>query len=134
MAFPRGFPTGLSLVPPLCETILGLKVETVQGKQVSLEWTEISGGLWEWWHDPGAPLAFPVESASSELRRDRRDFFPTTQGKDPSSRPRRRKRGSSGCGRDSRVSSGVETCMSGNFLSCSKGLKNPFGVPEVRCD
>ena len=58
-AFPRGFPTGLSHVPPLCESIPGLKVEAVLGKQVSLEWTETSGGLWEWWHDPGAPLAFP---------------------------------------------------------------------------
>jgi len=38
----------------------------VQGKQVSLEWTETSGGLWEWWHDPGVPLAFPVESACRE--------------------------------------------------------------------
>ena len=65
VAFPRGFPTGLSHVPPWCESILGLKVEAVQGKQVSLEWTETSGGLWEWWHDPGVPLAFPVESASS---------------------------------------------------------------------
>ena len=37
-------------MPPWCESILGLKVEAVQGKQVSLEWTEISGGLWEWWH------------------------------------------------------------------------------------
>ena len=64
-AFPRGFPTGLSHVPPWCESILGLKVEAVQGKQVSLEWTETSGGLWEWWHDPGVPLAFPVERASS---------------------------------------------------------------------
>ena len=64
-AFPRGFPTGLSLVPPWCESILGLKVEAVQGKQVSLEWTETSVGLWEWWHDPGVPLAFPVESAPS---------------------------------------------------------------------
>ena len=45
--FPRGFPTGLSHVPPWCESILGLKVEAVQGKQVSLEWTETSGGLWE---------------------------------------------------------------------------------------
>ena len=53
VAFPRGFPTGLSHVPPWCESILGLKVEAVQGKQVSLEWTEISGGLWEWWHDWG---------------------------------------------------------------------------------
>ena len=24
--------------------------------------------------------------------------------------------------------------MSGNFLSCSKGVKDPLGVPEVRCD
>ena len=24
--------------------------------------------------------------------------------------------------------------MSGNFLSCGKGVKNPFEVPEVRCD
>ena len=29
-AFPRGFPTGLSHVPPWCELILGLKVEAVQ--------------------------------------------------------------------------------------------------------
>ena len=41
--FPRGFPTGLSHVPPWCESILGFKVEAVQGKQVSLEWTETSG-------------------------------------------------------------------------------------------
>ena len=40
-------------MPPWCESILGLKVEAVQGKQVSLEWTETSGGLWEWCHDPG---------------------------------------------------------------------------------
>ena len=64
-AFTRGFPTGLSHVPPWCESILGLKVEALKGKQVSLEWTETSGGLWELWHDPGVPLAFPVESASS---------------------------------------------------------------------
>ena len=44
-AFPRGFPTGQSHVPPWCESILGLKVEAVQGKQVSLEWTETSVGL-----------------------------------------------------------------------------------------
>ena len=64
-AFPRGFPTGLTHVSPLCESILGLKVEAVQGKHVSLEWTETSGGLWELWHDPGVPLAFAVETASS---------------------------------------------------------------------
>ena len=68
-AFPRGFPTRLShrAVPraTVVESILRLKVEAVQGKQVSLEWTETSGGLREWWHDPAVPLAFPVESAFS---------------------------------------------------------------------
>ena len=61
-AFPRGFPTGLSHVPPWCEWILGLKVEAVQGKQVPLKWAETSGGLLEWWYDPGVPLAYPIES------------------------------------------------------------------------
>ena len=68
-AFTRGIYTSLShravARTPWCESILGLKVEAVQGKQVSLEWIETSGGHWEWWHDPGVPLAFPVESASS---------------------------------------------------------------------
>ena len=50
--------------------------------------------------------------------------FLTTQGKDPSSRAWRRKRGSSGCERDSRASSQVETGMTGNFLSCRKGVKD----------
>ena len=63
-----------------------------------------------------------------------RNSFPTTQGKDPSSRARRRKRGSSGCGRDSTASSRVETGLSGNFMSCSKGVKDPLEVSEVRCD
>ena len=31
-ACPGGFPTGLSHVPPWCESILGFKVEAVQGK------------------------------------------------------------------------------------------------------
>ena len=46
--------------------------------------------------------------------------FPTTQRKDTSSRARRRKRDSSGCGRDSRASFRVETGMSGNFLSAAR--------------
>ena len=54
-----------------------------------------------------------------------RNSFPTTQGKDPSCRARRQKRGSCGCGRDSPASSLVETGMSGNSLSCSKGPKSP---------
>ena len=119
-------------MPPWFESILGLNVEAVQGKQVSLEWTETSGGLWEWWHDPGVPLSFLWRAPPLEMRRERQEFFPDHTGKDPSSRAMRRKPGSSGCGRDSRASSRVETGMSGNFLSCSKGVKDPLEVPEVR--
>ena len=57
-AFPRAFPTGLSPVPPCCESILGLKVEAVQGKQVSLEWTETSGG-------PNIPVSTGEEARES---------------------------------------------------------------------
>ena len=60
--------------------------------------------------------------------------FPTTQGKDPSSRARRLKRGSSGCGWASRASSRVESGISGDFLSCSKVVKDPLEVAEVRSD
>ena len=49
--------------------------------------------------------------------------FPTTQGMDPSSRARRRNRGSYGCGRDSLASSRVETGILGNFLICSQGVR-----------
>ena len=63
-AFPRGFPTGLSHVDRGVSQS-SVKVEAVQGKQVSVKWTETCGGLWEWWHHPGVPLAFPVESDSS---------------------------------------------------------------------
>ena len=50
VAFPRGFPTALSHVPPWCESILGVRVQVVQGSQVPLDRPEISGGLLEWWH------------------------------------------------------------------------------------
>ena len=63
-----------------------------------------------------------------------RNSFSTTQGKDPASRARGRKRGYSGYWRDSRASSRVDMGMSGNLLSCSKGVKDPLEVPEVRCD
>ena len=119
---------------PWCESILGLKVEAVQGKQFSLEWTETSGGLWEC--DTTLEFLSPFLWERLLLRCDGNagNSFPTTLGKDPSSRARRRKRGSSGCGWDYRASSRVETGMSGNFFSCSKGVKDPLKVPEVRCD
>ena len=80
-SFPRGFPTGLSHVPPWCESILGWKVEAVQGKQLSLEWTETSGDS----GNGGTTLEFlsPFLSRARplEMRRERRDFFPDHAGK-----------------------------------------------------
>ena len=84
-AVPRGFPTRLSHrlshVPPWCESILGLKVEALQGKQFSLEWTETSGGLCEC----GTTLEFlsPClwRAPPLEMRREPREFFPDHAGK-----------------------------------------------------
>ena len=98
------------------------------------EWTETSGGL--------GMVARPRSSSCLScgdgllLRCNGNDgnSFPTKQGKDPSSRARRRKRGSPGCVRDPRASSPVETGMSGNFWSCSKGVKYPLVAPVGRCD
>ena len=86
----------------------------------------------------GTTLEFlsPFDGERLLLRCDRntRNSFPNTQEKDPSSLARRHKRGSSGCGQKSRASFRVEPGKSGNFLSCSKGVKDPLEVPEVRCD
>ena len=75
MAFPGGFPTRLSHrlshVPPWCESILGLKVEAVQGKQISLEWTEKSGGLWEWGLILEVLSSFLCRAPPLEMRRKR---------------------------------------------------------------
>ena len=80
-AFPPGFPTGLSHVPPWCESILGLKVEAVHGKQVSLERTEISGVS----GNGGTTLEFlsPFLSRAPplEMRREHREYFPEHAGK-----------------------------------------------------
>ena len=116
-------------MPLWCESILGLNVEAVQGIQVSLEWTETSGGLWEWRHDPEVPLAFPL----LEMRRERCEFFPDHAGK-----------GSNLSSEE--VETGLLWMWAGlscflssgdgyeNFLSCSKGVKDPLEVPDVRCD
>ena len=68
-------------MPPWCESILGFKVEAVQGKQVSLEWTETSGELWEWWHDLEFLWPFLWRPPPLEMRQERREFFPEHAGK-----------------------------------------------------
>ena len=80
-AFPRGFPAGMSHVPPWCESILGLKVEAVQGKQVSREWTETSGGLWECGTTLEFLSPFLCRAPPLEMRRERWEFFPKHAGK-----------------------------------------------------
>ena len=74
--FQRGFHTGLSHVPPWCESILGLKVEAVQGKQVSLNGLRHLGES----GNSGTTLEFlsPFlwRAPPLEMRRERRDFFP----------------------------------------------------------
>ena len=141
-AFPRGFATRLShdvypLGCPTCHRVVSrpwLESRGSAGKLVSLLWTEHLGDC----GNGGTTLEFlsPFlwRAPPLEMRRNAGNSFPTTQGKDPSSRARRQKRVSSGCGRDSRASFRVEPGKSGNFLSCSKAVKDPLEVPEVRCD
>ena len=76
VALPRGFPTGLSHVPPWCESILGLKVEAVQGKPVSLKWTENSGVSGNGGTTLDFLSPFLWRAPPLEMRRERREFFP----------------------------------------------------------
>ena len=83
-AFPRGFPTGMSDVSPWCESILGLKVEAVQGKQVFLEWTETSGDSGNVARTWSSSRLSCGECLLLRCHGNAGNFFPTTQGKDPS--------------------------------------------------
>ena len=69
-----------------------------------------------------------------EMRLECREFFPDQAGIGSLISSYKAERGSSGCGREPRASSRVETGMSGNFLSCIKGVKDLLEGPEVRFD
>ena len=80
-AFPPGFPTGLSHVPPWCESILGLKVEEVQGNR--FPWNGLrhledsgNGGMTLEFLSPFLWRAPPLE-----MRWERRECFPEHAGK-----------------------------------------------------
>ena len=80
-AFPRDFPTGLSHVPPWCESILGLKFEAVQENRYP--WNELrhlgdsgNGGTTLKFLSPFLWRAPPIK-----MRRERREFFPDHAGK-----------------------------------------------------
>ena len=80
-AFPQGFPTGLSHLSPWCEANRGLTVQAVLGKQVSLEWTETAGELWEWGLILEFLSPFLWRAPPLEMRREHREFFPNHAGK-----------------------------------------------------
>ena len=68
-------------MPPWCESILSLKVEAVQGKHVSLEWTETSGGLWECGTTLEFLSPFLLRAPLLEMGQEGREFFPDDAGK-----------------------------------------------------
>ena len=82
-AFKRGFPTVLSHVPQWCESILGLKVEAVQGNQVPWNGLRHLGDS----GNGGTTLeflsSFLGRAPPLEMRRERREFFPHHAGKGP---------------------------------------------------
>ena len=145
VAFPRSFPTRLSheAFPQGCPTChLGVcRCRSSAGKSRQCRGNRFNwNGLRDLGNsgNGGTTLEFlsPFlwRTPPLEMRHNAGNSFPNTQGKDPSCRARRRKRGSYGCGRDSRAFSRVETGMSANFLSGRDGVKDPLEIPEFRCD
>ena len=121
-------------MPPWCESILGLKVEAVQ--ENCFPWNgrrhlvaSGNGGTTLEFLSPFLGRAPPLE-----MRRERREFFPDHAGKGSLRSRSEAETGLLWIWAGLRASSRVETGMSGNFLSCSKGVKDPLAVLEVRCD
>ena len=121
-------------VPSCFELILGLTIESVQWNQVYMEWIGTSGSSGM----VGRPLEFlsTFKLRPHHLRCDRNAEipFPGKQRNGPSSPDEEAKTGlflncfgTLGIPR-------VETGMSGNFLSCLKGVKDPFVAQEGRWD
>ena len=80
-AFPRGFPTGLPHVPLWCESILGLKVEAVQGNQVPWNGLRHLGDSGNGGTNLEFLSLFLWRAPPLEMRRERREFFPHHAGK-----------------------------------------------------
>ena len=141
--FPRGFPTRLSLeaFPQGCPTChldvsRSSACKSRQCRENRFPWNGLrhlgdseNGGMSLEFLSP-----FLWRTPPLEMRRERREFFPDHAGKGSLLRARRRKWCYFVCGWGSRATSRVETAMSGNFLSSSKGVKDPLEVPEFRCD
>ena len=79
-AFPRGVPTGLSHVPPWCESILGLKVEAVQENRYPWNGLRYLGDSGNGGRTLEFLLPFLWRVPPLEVRRKRREFFPDHAG------------------------------------------------------
>ena len=130
VSFPRGFPRRLSHMAVPRATFLC--VDPRRERRGSAGKAGSSGMDCDIWGTLGM-VTRPWSSSRLScgecllLRCDRNagNSFVTKQGKDPSSRATRQKWGFSGCGRDPRASSRVETGMSVIFLGYCKGLNDP---------
>ena len=133
-AFPGGFPTGLSNVPPWWESILGVKVEAVQQNRFLWNGLRHLGDSW----NGGTILEFlsPFlwRAPALEMRWESPGFFPdqATKGSLISTYEAETEILWMWAGPSCFLSSG-DGCV-GNFLSCRKGVKDPLEVPGVRCD
>ena len=121
-------------MPPWCESILSVKIEAVHGKQFLWNGLRHLGDSW----NAGTTLEFlsPFlwRAPPLDMRREPRELFPDEAGKGSIISSFQAETGLLWMWRDPRASSRVEMGMLGNFLSCSKGVKDPLEVPEVRCD
>ena len=126
MAFSRGA-TGLSHVPSCFELILGVTVESVQGSQVYLEWIQASGSFEIVARTLEFLLRVYLRLPSLEVRRECQDSFPDEAGKGILISTRGEKNGALlSLWLDPQCSSRVKMGMSGNVLSCIKGVNDPF--------
>ena len=66
---------------PWCYSILSMKVEAVQGKQVPLDWTEMFGDYWNGGTTLEFLSSFLLRAPPLKMRQERRDFFPDEAGK-----------------------------------------------------
>ena len=80
-AFPRGFPTGLSQEPPLCESILGLKSRQCRENRFTLNGRRhlVDSGNGSTTLEFLSPFLW--RAPPLEMRQEHREFFPDNAGK-----------------------------------------------------
>ena len=134
VAFPRGFPTGLSQVPPWWSRTSARKSRQCRENRFLCNGPRFWGTFGMVARRWSSSRLSCGERLLLRSDGNAKNSFPTKPRKDPSTRATRWKQGFSECGRDPRASSRLETGMSRNNLSCSKGVKDLLELPEIRCD